>query len=441
MDSDGLKHRHHAATPQTQPIPPEDLRAHGPDAAKAVHPAGPVKHGGAMQALRMFLFAVYFMGSCVCINVTQLIGAPLYFYSKDWYYAWMAVTKQHFGLLITTMTQWWSPTTVRVSGDESVRGQLRQTEDGRLECDFPDRMVLIANHQIYTDWLYLWWIAYTSRMHGHLYIILKESLKYIPIIGNGMQFFSFIFLSRKWATDKPRFQHRLQKLNARHKGPMSGDHDLDPMWLLIFPEGTNLSQNGRDSSARWAEKSSQNDLRHALLPRSTGLFFCLHELKGTTEWVYDCTMAYEGVPRGQYGQDIFTLYSTYFQGRPPRSVNLHWRRFAVKDIPLSSQTEFEQWVLQRWREKDDLLEIYLQTGRFPADPEGVRYETGKGINGWATLNKDKTIADGKGYIETEVRPKTPIEFLQIFVPGAAALLLWNVVSKTWRLAKTFTGGA
>lgn len=145
--------------------------------------------------------------------------------------------------------------------------------------------------------------------------------------------------------------------------------------------------------------------------------------------------------RGQYGQDIFTLYSTYFQGRPPRSVNLHWRRFAVKDIPLSSQTEFEQWVLQRWREKDDLLEIYLQTGRFPADPEGVRYETGKGINGWATLNKDKTIADGKGYIETEVRPKTPIEFLQIFVPGAAALLLWNVVSKTWRLAKTFTGGA
>lgn len=133
-------------------------------------------------------------------------------------------------------------------------------------------------------------------MHGHLYIILKESLKYIPLIGNGMQFFSFIFLSRKWATDKPRFQHRLQKLNTRHKGPMSGEHDLDPMWLLIFPEGTNLSSNGREASERWAKKSSQADLRHALLPRSTGLFFCLQELKETTEWVYDCTMAYEGVP-------------------------------------------------------------------------------------------------------------------------------------------------
>jgi 1-acyl-sn-glycerol-3-phosphate acyltransferase len=39
-------------------------------------------------------------------------------------------------------------------------------------------------------------------MHGHLYIILKESIKYIPILGTGMMFYGFIFLSRKWATDK-----------------------------------------------------------------------------------------------------------------------------------------------------------------------------------------------------------------------------------------------
>lgn len=108
---------------------------------------------------------------------------------------------------------------------------------------------------------------------------------------------------------------------------------------------------------------------------------------------------------------------------------------------MSSQAEFEQWILQRWREKDDLLETYLQTGRFPADPEAPRYETGKGMNGWATLDKDKTVAEGRGYIETEVRPKNPIEFLQIFVPGAAVLLLLNVVTKTWRLAKAFSGGA
>lgn len=37
---------------------------------------------------------------------------------------------------------------VRLSGDASVAGQLRKTQDGRVECHFPDRMVMIANHQV-----------------------------------------------------------------------------------------------------------------------------------------------------------------------------------------------------------------------------------------------------------------------------------------------------
>jgi lysocardiolipin and lysophospholipid acyltransferase len=133
-------------------------------------------------------------------------------------------------------------------------------------------------------------------MHGHLYIILKESLKHIPILGWGMRLFGFIFLSRKWSTDKERFQHRLRKLSRSHSGPLSGSKGLDPMWLLIFPEGTNLSKNGRAASKKWAEKNQMDDLRHVLLPRSTGLSFCLQELRGSVDYLYDCTMAYEGVP-------------------------------------------------------------------------------------------------------------------------------------------------
>jgi lysocardiolipin and lysophospholipid acyltransferase len=208
----------------------------------------------------------------------------------------MAISKQATGIFMTTMTQWWSPTKIRVSGDESVRGQLRQTEDGRLECSFPERLVLIANHQIYTEWVYLWWVAYTSRMHGHFYIILKESLKWIPVIGWAMQLFGFVFLARKWEEDKPRMHDRLQKLSGQHRGPLSGSQSLDPMWLLIFPEGTNLSENSRKASERWAAKTHQQDLRHCLLPRMTGLQFCLQELAGTVDYVYDCTIAYEGIP-------------------------------------------------------------------------------------------------------------------------------------------------
>lgn len=82
------------------------------------------------------------------IFFTQLLGAPLYWYNKNYYYAYMALTKQSFGILVTTLTQWWTPTVIRISGDVSVAGQLQKRPDGRVECHFPDRMVMIANHQV-----------------------------------------------------------------------------------------------------------------------------------------------------------------------------------------------------------------------------------------------------------------------------------------------------
>ena len=60
------------------------------------------------------------------------------------------MTKKHFGIVLTTMTYWWTPVEVVVSGDSSVREQLKKTVDGRLECEFPERIVLISNHQVCT---------------------------------------------------------------------------------------------------------------------------------------------------------------------------------------------------------------------------------------------------------------------------------------------------
>ena len=301
-----------------------------------------------------------------------------------------------------TMTQWWAPTVVRISGDSSVRGQLLKTTDGSLFCNFPERMILIANHQIYTDWLYLWWIGYTAGMHGRIYVVLKESLKRIPVIGWGMQFSQFIFLKRKWEQDKPRMAAHLQKFNNRK----------DLMWLMMFPEGTNLADSTREASKKWAEKNGISDMQHTLLPRSTGLQFILQELRQTVDYVYDCTIAYEGVPRGEYAQDIFTVGASYFGGKPPKSVNMYWRRFLVSSIPVDDPKKFELWLRQRWVEKDKFIEDYYRTGRFPAD-EGVSKD-----------QKGQTIR-GAGHIDAEIRPKYWYEFLQVFAPiGLFALVLY-----------------
>ncbi|KAI9716103.1 MAG: hypothetical protein M1812_005530 [Candelaria pacifica] len=365
-------------------------------------PLDPLQHGEYSQASKALALGSYFLSGCMAINASQFLGAPLYLINEDWYNAWIAFTKQSWGLLTMSMTQSWAPTMVRVSGDKSVRGQLHQTLDGNLLCSFPERLVLIANHQIYTDWLYLWWIAYTGGMHGRLYIVLKESLKRIPVLGWGMQFSQFIFLKRNWEEDKPRLAAHLQKLNK----------PSDPMWLMMFPEGTNLAPSTRESSKKWADKNGYKDMRHQLLPRSTGLHFCLQELQKTVDYVYDCTIAYEGVPPGDYAQDIFTVRASYFGGRPPKSVNMFWRRFAVSSIPLDNPKEFDLWLRARWVEKDRLLEYYHRHNRFPAD-EGIE-----------RLGNGKTRR-GAGFIETEIKPNYWFEFMQVFAPmGLFALVLY-----------------
>jgi 1-acyl-sn-glycerol-3-phosphate acyltransferase len=383
------------------------------------HPAGPPRFGELTQAERAFTLASTFLSGVLAISASQFLGAPLKLIDPQFYDGYMAYTKECFAILITCLTQWWAPTVVRVSGDSSMIGQLIKRKDGSLQCNFADRMVLMANHQLYTDWLYLWWIAYTNNMHGFIYIILKESLKNIPIIGWGAQFYNFIFLSRKWEEDQRTFKKHLSKLNK--KG--------DPMWLIIFPEGTNLSKTTRERSQQWAQKNGLQDMKHQLLPRSTGLKFCLNELRDTTDWLYDCTIAYEGVPEGQFGQDIFTLRSSFFEGRPPKSVNMHWRRFHFDDIPYENTHAFEVWLRNRWREKDYMLEYFSRHNRFPAEDfwknhldMDTKSESSRG-NGNKTI---RTVPRPAVQIETEVKSGNWNEFVKIFAPITSVMMALTV---------------
>ena len=236
-------------------------------------------------------------------------------------------------------------------------------------------------------------------MHGRIYIILKESLKNVPVFGWSAQFYNFIFLARKWETDKPRFKRALQHLG----------NPLDPMWLLIFPEGTNLSKTTREKSKAWAQKQGIPDMKHQLLPRSTGLQFCLEELKHSTNWLYDCTIAYEGVPEGQFGQDIFTLRSSLFEGRPPKSVNMYWRRWRISDIPTEDEEAFAIWLRNRWMEKDYLLDHFFRHGTYPEGDPVKAMKTEAALEKFAKTQKNgsktaiRAVPNSAKFITTEVK--------------------------------------
>ncbi|RYO63352.1 hypothetical protein AA0113_g6085 [Alternaria arborescens] len=344
------------------------------------------------KTIQAILLALCFIASTICLHFQQWLGGPIYLLNRKCFYAWQAVVKESTALLLISLNQWIAPCSAKISGDASVRGQIRKTSSGWVHLDFPDRLVLIANHQIYTDWLFLWWSAYTTHHHGHLFIVLKDSLKNIPVLGPGMMFFSWVFLSRRWEADRPRFEHRMSHL--------SNPSLQQAMWLLIFPEGTNLSGNTRGMSEKWASKMNIHDLKHVLLPRTRGLQFCLEALNPTVKWVYDCTIAYEGIPPGEFGQDIYSLHNLYIKSHDAPVTHIHWRRFDVANIPLSDAKAFDQWLYKRWAEKDELLEHFQQHDCFPAD---------------------------EGYVEAQIKLNNSLEILQIMASALAVILVWWLV--------------
>lgn len=131
--------------------------------------------------------------------------------------------------------------------------------------------------------------------------------------------------------------------------------------------------------------------------------------------------------RGEFGQDIYTLKATYFEGRAPRSVNMYWRRFAVSTIPVDDPKAFDAWLMERWREKDQLIEQYVRTGRFPAN--GTEASNGK-QNGKQNGGHIEMRSSRLDFLETEVRSASRFEFLltftALFVLGISVTIIYIV---------------
>ena len=200
------------------------------------------------------------------------------------------------------------------------------------------------------------------------------------------------------------------------------------------PEGTLVSPLTRPISQKYAAKASIADCRNELLPRSTGLLFCLRALSPRVPnlRLLDITIGYPGIPAGKYGQDYYTLQSIYGHSTPPPTVHMHLRMYNVKvDVPIGTQAvderasreettsaainstaeekkEFDDWLLQRWREKDDMLDNFVNTG---------------------------SLVSGRRYIDVPIQLRTTRELCTLLLMTIFGAWLSKVVfSALWRLA-------
>ncbi|CAO3621146.1 unnamed protein product [Cunninghamella blakesleeana] len=313
-------------------------------------------------------FGLFYQSTSVVF--AQYLSLPFYYFNWPLYVEYISYTMRIWSQSLIAVVQYFAPADLVLTFDKSCINKednttpavksmdhlLELNKQGDLEkLLLPERIIVTANHQIYADWVYIWCISQLASKHGSLKILLKDSLKKLPVYGLGMQFFDFIFLKRKLIDDERTI---IDNLGRSKK-------DGTPLWLVLFPEGTVISNGTRKRSKDFAEKNNLKDNKYTLLPRSTGLRLCIQSLGNSVDYIYDFTIGYPGIKIGENPEDIYTIPKIFFFGQQPKKIHVHIRRFLIRDIPVDDEKEFSQWVYQRWEEKDALMAYFYKEGHFP----------------------------------------------------------------------------
>ncbi|XP_027355747.1 probable 1-acyl-sn-glycerol-3-phosphate acyltransferase 5 isoform X2 [Abrus precatorius] len=208
-----------------------------------------------------------------------------------------------------------------------------------------ERILLIANHRTEVDWMYLWDFALRKGCLGYIKYVLKSSLMRLPIFGWAFHILEFIPVERKWEADESTMRHML----STFKNPQ------DPLWLALFPEGTDFTEQKCLRSQKYAAEQGLPILKNVLLPKTKGFCTCLQELRDSLSAVYDVTIGYK-YHCPSFLDNVF--------GVDPSEVHIHICRLPLDCIP-ESEEEISMWLMHRFQLKDWLLSNFQSQGQFP----------------------------------------------------------------------------
>lgn len=229
------------------------------------------------------------------------------------------------------------------------------------------RFVIMSNHQLYLDWLYMWSLASHIGLTGGIRYILKRDLMFVPILGLGMKLMDFIFVSRNWEKDRVKLPRRVKRMVYR---------DF-PFALCIFPEGTTLSKSTFANMKEHAkEKNISEDQvpTRCLIPRVNGLHTILNGLSEDCDGVLDVTSYFKGADFDKEDPEVtFGIKKLLLHGIAPSVIHFRVKYYPLSEIPFENREELAAWLKSRFLEKSKRLDECTANGRF----SNVKYQWGE----------------------------------------------------------------
>ncbi|XP_018858128.1 probable 1-acyl-sn-glycerol-3-phosphate acyltransferase 5 isoform X2 [Juglans regia] len=205
--------------------------------------------------------------------------------------------------------------------------------------------------------MYLWDLALRKGSLGCIKYILKSTLMKLPVFGWGFHILEFIPVQRKWEVDESTMRQML----STFKDPQ------DPLWLALFPEGTDFTEQKCIRNKKYAAENGLPILKNVLLPKTKGFCACLEELRDCLDAVYDVTIGYKHrCP--SFLDNVF--------GVDPSEVHIHVQRIPLDNIP-TSEDKISSWLMDTFRLKDELLSNFYIQGHFPQEGTEMELSTEK----------------------------------------------------------------
>jgi len=145
-----------------------------------------------------------------------------------------------------------------------------------------------------------------------------------------------------------------------------------PVHLLLYPEGWSL-YNGEDRksvlarSNEFAKREGRPQLKHLLLPRTTGFNASLDSLRESSPVVYDVTMAHSGYDGSLPPKLDLSLLSIWniLRRKYPEQIHVRVKRYSMEEVLQDAS-----WLDKKWAEKDRLLNHFSRHHSFPTDSRG-----------------------------------------------------------------------
>jgi len=210
-------------------------------------------------------------------------------------------------------------------------------------------VIISSNHRTRLDWMFLWCLVAALGRLGGLKIVLKDGLRKIPGFGWATQCFGFAFMSRK---DRSADLATLKVVTRCFGGCGS-------LALLIFPEGTDLSESNVERDRAFADKQGLDRYSQVLHPRTAGFITVWEAMNAVATAngapapaLLDVTMAYVDYVAGERPNE----QTVFLKGRVCREVHILLERVVCG----AGAEEVEEKISALFAEKEARLSRFYK---------------------------------------------------------------------------------